>query len=133
VLVAALGIDGPAAPGAPGRRFTQLSRWDGASWRTELSPFTEITGLWALGDRFAITDEQGALWLEREAQWWPVDFRTDEPSAEAWSRGRIAELVAADGIWLLLHRQELQLGVVTSRLYRLDVPWAPRTQLQPTR
>jgi hypothetical protein len=122
VLVVVSGIPTERSPSTPARGFVQLIRWDGASWRAERSPLGEITGLWALGDRFAATDEQGALWLEHEAQWSSVDWATDEPSSDAWSKGRINQLLAADAAWWLVRQEELPRGATTSRLHRLDVP-----------
>jgi hypothetical protein len=122
VLVAANGIETEPPPSTRARRFTLLARWDGASWRTEGSPLESFTGLWALADRFAATDERGALWLEHEAQWAAVDWLTDELSSDAWTRGKISQLIAADGAWWLVHQTELRPGVTSSRLYRLELP-----------
>lgn len=122
VLVVVSGIPTEHSPSTPARGFVQFVRWDGASWRAERSPLGEITGLWALDDRFAATDEQGALWLEQEAQWSAVDWVTDEPSSDVWSSGRISQLLAADGAWWLVRQQEPRPGATSSRLYRLSVP-----------
>lgn len=124
VLVAASGTPLEPSPSTPARSFMQLVRWDGANWRTKPSPL-QITGLWALGDRFAATDEQGVLWLGHEAQWTAVDWAADEPSADAWSKGRITQLVADEGAWWLVRQEELPQGVFRSRLYRLDLALTP--------
>jgi hypothetical protein len=122
VLVAANGTLTEPSPSTRARSFVHLVRWDGASWQAEPSPLREITGLWALGDRFAATDEQGVLWLEHDAKWTAVDWLTDEPTSDAWSKGRITQLLAADGAWWLVRQAEVPPGATTSRVYRLDVP-----------
>jgi hypothetical protein len=122
VLVALDGSETEPPHDTQPRRFTHLARWDGATWRTERSPLATIAGLWALYDRFAATDSEGGLWLEQPTEWLAVEWITDDPSSEPWSRGAISQVAAADGALWLVHEAEVEPGAVVSRVYRLELP-----------